>query len=562
MTLKRRLGSLDPFFQTHNWDFRMGRPVASEAFGKALLRYGTWDEYHFILRGRDAIKIFRGQVEEAIEGTELRRRVRVTEHSELPGLLLQGGFDVFHQGDFTSVMPGLSAIRQRPEIKNFSITGVTHSLDGSIMQTRFLQLALSGLTSSDAIICTSSAAQLLVINKFNEVIKLLNAATNADLRTPEIRTPIIPLGIEESLFFDTNSADTKAAARAFFNIPSKSIVALSVGRLSRDTKCDWSPILELLARLIGEDLLPNFILIIAGGGDQEEIKSLQDLIDNLALKEKVIIFSNFPATVKSTLYKASDIYISPIDNYQETFGINVVEAMAAGLPVIASDFDGYRDTIEHSQSGFLIPTISSTNLPEFLDIGLHLFQTNMSRHYLSQMVSLDLEKFTVALLALHSNIGLRQKMGGVGKHNARRYRWIEIIKEYEALWLDLLMERKSKGKNSKHIKGTMLSELLSGDGIKSYAHYNSNLLEKNTILTLTTCGEEILSSKIKLTRYNSLDSVYSRELENLILLHLQHGSISISDLSVALSTHTLARKGDLHFHILWLIKHGAIKIDI
>ena len=57
------------------------------------------------------------------------------------------------------------------------------------------------------------------------------------------------------------------------------------------------------------------------------------------------------------LWAAADVFLSLVDNVQETFGITPVEAKAAGLPVVASDWDGYRSTIREGVDGFLIPTL-------------------------------------------------------------------------------------------------------------------------------------------------------------------------------------------------------------
>ena len=46
------------------------------------------------------------------------------------------------------------------------------------------------------------------------------------------------------------------------------------------------------------------------------------------------------------------------DNMQETFGLTPIEAMAAGLPSVVSDWDGYRDTVQHREHGFRIPTLA------------------------------------------------------------------------------------------------------------------------------------------------------------------------------------------------------------
>ena len=58
-------------------------------------------------------------------------------------------------------------------------------------------------------------------------------------------------------------------------------------------------------------------------------------------------------------WAAADIFYSLVDNPQETFGLTPVEAMAAGIPVIVSDWDGYRYTVTDGLEGFLIPTTGS-----------------------------------------------------------------------------------------------------------------------------------------------------------------------------------------------------------
>ena len=60
--------------------------------------------------------------------------------------------------------------------------------------------------------------------------------------------------------------------------------------------------------------------------------------------------------MRREVWHAADVFVSPSDNIQETFGLAVLEAMASGLPVVASDWDGYRDLVEDGQTGLLVPT--------------------------------------------------------------------------------------------------------------------------------------------------------------------------------------------------------------
>jgi D-inositol-3-phosphate glycosyltransferase len=57
------------------------------------------------------------------------------------------------------------------------------------------------------------------------------------------------------------------------------------------------------------------------------------------------------------LWAAGDIFLSLVDNLQETFGLTPLGAMAAGLPVVVSDWDGYRFTVRDGIEGFLAPTL-------------------------------------------------------------------------------------------------------------------------------------------------------------------------------------------------------------
>ncbi|CAO0821436.1 hypothetical protein DFAR_2330023 [Desulfarculales bacterium] len=79
------------------------------------------------------------------------------------------------------------------------------------------------------------------------------------------------------------------------------------------------------------------------------------------LAEKLHICKDFDSSLTPNLLTAVDIFVSPSDNLQETFGLAIIEAMAAGLPVVASDFSGYRDLVAEGRTGFLIPSLGSAD---------------------------------------------------------------------------------------------------------------------------------------------------------------------------------------------------------
>ena len=64
---------------------------------------------------------------------------------------------------------------------------------------------------------------------------------------------------------------------------------------------------------------------------------------------------------KHLLYSGADIFVSPGDNIQETFGLAVAEALAYGLPPVVSDWDGYRDLVTDGETGFLVRSVFPTD---------------------------------------------------------------------------------------------------------------------------------------------------------------------------------------------------------
>ena len=140
---------------------------------------------------------------------------------------------------------------------------------------------------------------------------------------------------------------------------------------------------------------------------------------------------------------ASDMFISLADSYQETFGLTPIEAMASELPVVASNWNGYRDSIIDNKTGFLIdtrayePGLRNKNLQQLL-------RQDKQLDYLSAVmgsqIDVDVEQAGNALATLSSSKITARAMGCMGVQRARStYDWSEIMKSYSSL-LDCLKE--------------------------------------------------------------------------------------------------------------------------
>ena len=60
--------------------------------------------------------------------------------------------------------------------------------------------------------------------------------------------------------------------------------------------------------------------------------------------------------------RAASYSLSLVDCLQETFGLTPIEAMASRLPVVVSDWNGYRDTVVEGRTGYRVPKLIRSSL--------------------------------------------------------------------------------------------------------------------------------------------------------------------------------------------------------
>lgn len=143
--------------------------------------------------------------------------------------------------------------------------------------------------------------------------------------------------------FDTTAVypDVKAA----YGIPAHHLV---IGYIVRMTG-QKDPLGMIRAFADVYAAVPAVTLLMIGEGDLKE--AAVQLANELNISDRVV-FDNFRQDVPSVLH-AVDIYCLP--SLWEGFPIGVLEAMAMGKAVIASDVDGTREAIVHEQTGLLVP---------------------------------------------------------------------------------------------------------------------------------------------------------------------------------------------------------------
>ncbi len=290
----------------------------------------------------------------------------------------------------------------------------------------------------------------------------------------------IPLGLSD----DYDKTPDRAACRAELGISDDELVLFSLGRFSVRRKMDLSPFLECLQHLVSRNRLPPLSLILAGGGNESDVGLARQLIDSLGLQDVVQIEANHSFERKRVLYGAADIFVSLADNHQETFGLTVIEAMAHRLPAVVSDFNGYRELVDHGTTGFCIPTYGSPSEDPWQGIA-GLLDPSVLGFYRSQKVALDLAKLAEALVALAANADLRRTMGEAGKAAGAAYRWAAIIPQYEAMWAeqDTRMKNARASENAAQTNG--IAPLLTPDFARVFGHFPSRVLNDDTAVKIS-----------------------------------------------------------------------------
>lgn len=238
---------------------------------------------------------------------------------------------------------------------------------------------------------------------YNEYIKL-------GIENDSIKS--ITNGVNARLFGEINHCKNWVLDK--YNIPRNYKIFLSVGR--NHYKKNFKLLFEI-ACILKKNGFNEFIFIIIGDNTQ----SLKDLVTP-DLKENFLILGSFGVDIQNGIpviphgklinfYQISDLFVFP--SFIETFGIVLVEAMAAGLPIITSDVDGCRDLISNHENGFLCN-------PEKAD------------------------EFAEKINKLLSKKLLYREIQNNNKEKSKLYDWDFVVNKYYKLYFEVIKKFKSE----------------------------------------------------------------------------------------------------------------------
>lgn len=214
-----------------------------------------------------------------------------------------------------------------------------------------------------------------------------SAATIIHRYFPRATVDIIPNGIDIDRFGPTVEPFAEWRDGVF--------TILFVGRMDprKGAKYLFAALPEL------EKNLKSYRIVVVGTG---WMRKYYDAYIPLNLHHRVVFAGYASPDDLPRYYRSADVYCSPATG-GESFGIVLLEAMASGTPVVASDIDGYRWVVEPGKEGILVPPRSPGHLAK-------------------------------VLVALAHDPGLRTTMAQYGREKAARYAWPKIVDQIEEIY--------------------------------------------------------------------------------------------------------------------------------
>jgi len=200
------------------------------------------------------------------------------------------------------------------------------------------------------------------------------------------------------------------SVRKTYSIESGDFVILSVGRYH--SKKNFETLIKVAYALkVKADF--SFKIIIAGPGNdklQEDIdfNAVDDVVKIINPTDADVIPDELPNNKLLELYKISDVFVFP--SFIETFGIVLIEAMSAGLPVITTDSPGCVDIVEHGRYGKIVSP-------------------------------LDIEQYVNDIISFKKNDDIANAYHTLSQERAAQFSWGCVVEKYCDLYVKIIISK-------------------------------------------------------------------------------------------------------------------------
>lgn len=299
---------------------------------------------------------------------------------------------------------GMDLIHTHDRILNadlFTAHGLPHRL--WIKEVRRKRLSLFDRMTSwveERLITDPQCQKILPVSKMTRD-KIVEALPQAEIKL-QVMTP----GVDIRPYDQLDKEQCRKRIRAQFDIADTDRVILFVG-MNFDVK-GLEAVMTGVAELDHLQPEQTHKLLVVGKGDTRRYGRLAR---QLGLESRVI-FAGVWDDEMAPIYIASDLFA--MLSVYDTFGLTVLEAMAAGLPVIISPTVGARDVVQQGQNGYIVTPENSA------EVARCMYETLSPSRYQH--------------MALHA------------RQTAEKYTWSEMAKKVAAIYEQLLVSKGSENR--------------------------------------------------------------------------------------------------------------------
>lgn len=533
----------------------MGRHAAGESFLRGFLQHARNQEFWLQVQKLEHAQQFRAAAT-ALQRTQPVKAVQAQHLAALaePGL-------VYHPG------PGIGDHAWQRAAHGhaaWSLCGITHTTSSAGAMDALAQWVTAPVQPWDAVICTSTAVKTHVERLLQAQVDHLAQRLGATrLVLPQL--PVIPLGIHTQDFAYGES--DRAEARRTLGVDAQALVVLFMGRLSFHAKAHPLAMYQALQQAAQDAAARGrqVVLVECGWHANEFIAQAHAEAAALACPAvRVVTLDGRDAAQRRTAWAGADVFCSLSDNIQETFGIVPIEAMAAGLPVVVSDWDGYRDTVRDGVDGFRVPTLMpSAGLGTDLAWrhAAEIDTYDMYCGHTCMLVAVDVQATAQAFTRLFESPELRREMGQAGRQRAREvYDWAAIIPRYEALWAGLAQVRQGQAEAIKPLPHPWPACM---DPFHAFAAYPSHLLTPQTLLALVDADADAALARVRACRRLAMvdfaRAVLPGDEDVQAVLAAATGPREAQALVQGIEA---ARRPFVFRSLAWLLKLGVLKVVV
>ena len=437
---------------------------------------------------------------------------------------------------------------------DYALCGVTHTTATSRIMNGLIEMRLAPVQEWDGVIATSHSVKTSLNWLLDEADEYIKERFGNVILPPRFQMPVIPLGIHCHDF--QRSDASRGKWRKALGVENDACLIMTMSRLNSFAKFDPLPMFQALEIAAKNASVPIHFVAVGPYSDQPTTRVFQNGAAKLAPS---IYFHHVDGTKVSDangIWSAADIFTHPVDNIQETFGLAPVEAMAAGLPVVVSDWDGFKDTIP-SEAGFRIKTIGPKPGSMQHEGLLYYLESDSYAQYLAQtsfQTVVDVAKLAEAYRLLINDSDLRKSMGAAGlAHVKANLDWSKVMPLYQDFWDEQTAIRKSSKSTYRKVAA------------KPFGADPSSMFESYPTKTANFEGYRFFAKDRKFERGHLEDFVSLREIAALkrftlkvetiagiLELISEKQTISYCDLIKIYSSNTIDRA------LLWLLKYNFI----